>query len=101
MYERKQGENFPRTFECGPGKSLNTILKQVNAKAHSSSFNVEAMMRISSRKQCLLISKEKRNCSNFDRAQVHCRISVTPERSPEVWGAKITKMFTKLLTLLL
>lgn len=42
MYERKQGENFPRTFECGPGKSLNTILKQVNAKAHSSSFNVEA-----------------------------------------------------------
>lgn len=42
MYERKQGEHFPRTFECGPGKGLTTILKQVNAKAHSNSFNVEA-----------------------------------------------------------
>jgi [acyl-carrier-protein] S-malonyltransferase len=33
LYERPEGENFPRTFECGPGKSLKTILKQVNLKA--------------------------------------------------------------------
>uniref|UniRef100_A0A182IWV3 [acyl-carrier-protein] S-malonyltransferase n=1 Tax=Anopheles atroparvus TaxID=41427 RepID=A0A182IWV3_ANOAO len=42
MYERKQGEHFPRTFECGPGKGLKAILKQVNAKAWDSALNVEA-----------------------------------------------------------
>ncbi|KAF4531518.1 hypothetical protein B566_EDAN004115 [Ephemera danica] len=41
LYERDQGQAFPRTFECGPGKSLRTILKQVNAKAWDSSFSVE------------------------------------------------------------
>lgn len=33
LYERDVGEYFPRTFECGPGGALRTILKQVNAKA--------------------------------------------------------------------
>lgn len=42
LYERKTGEFFPRTFECGPGKGLKAILKQVNAKAWDSSFNIEA-----------------------------------------------------------
>lgn len=42
LYERKQETNFPRTFECGPGRGLTTILKQVNAKAWDSAMNVEA-----------------------------------------------------------
>lgn len=42
LYERGQGEHFPRTFECGPGKGLTTILKQVNAKAWDTCFNIEA-----------------------------------------------------------
>lgn len=41
LYERSQGEHFPKTYECLPGKSLITILKQVNAKAWDSSFNVD------------------------------------------------------------
>lgn len=43
IYERNQDDNFPRTFECGPGSSLKTILKQVNAKAsdHCISINAE------------------------------------------------------------
>lgn len=41
LYERKQDTHFPRTFECGPGKSLKTILKQVNAKAWDSAFTIE------------------------------------------------------------
>lgn len=42
LYERKAGENFPRTFECGPGQGLKTILKQVNGKAWDSAFSIEA-----------------------------------------------------------
>jgi [acyl-carrier-protein] S-malonyltransferase len=42
MYERSVEEHFPRTFECGPGKGLTTILKQVNGKAWDSAFNIEA-----------------------------------------------------------
>lgn len=42
IYGRKQGTDFPRTFECGPGRGLNQILSKVNAKAHNSAFNVEA-----------------------------------------------------------
>ncbi|XP_058057515.1 probable malonyl-CoA-acyl carrier protein transacylase, mitochondrial [Anopheles bellator] len=42
LYERKTGVHFPRTFECGPGKGLKAILKQVNAKAWDSTLNVEA-----------------------------------------------------------
>lgn len=41
LYERKDGTGFPRTFEVGPGKGLRAILKQVNAKAWDSSFNIE------------------------------------------------------------
>ncbi|KAH8339808.1 hypothetical protein KR074_011160, partial [Drosophila pseudoananassae] len=42
MYERKQGVEFPRTFECGPGKGLIQVLEKVNAKASQTSFNVTA-----------------------------------------------------------
>nr|XP_022909969.1 probable malonyl-CoA-acyl carrier protein transacylase, mitochondrial [Onthophagus taurus] len=42
LYERDQGEYFPRTFECGPGSSLKTILKQVNAKAWDHCVSIEA-----------------------------------------------------------
>lgn len=41
LYERKQGIDFPRTYECGPGKGLTAILKQVNAKAADKAFNVD------------------------------------------------------------
>jgi [acyl-carrier-protein] S-malonyltransferase len=41
LYERSQGEAFPRTFETAPGRSLITILKQVNAKAWDSSIAVD------------------------------------------------------------
>ncbi|XP_071446027.1 probable malonyl-CoA-acyl carrier protein transacylase, mitochondrial [Hetaerina americana] len=33
LYERSEGEYFPKTYECGPGSSLKTMLKMVNAKA--------------------------------------------------------------------
>ncbi|KAH8364260.1 hypothetical protein KR084_004978 [Drosophila pseudotakahashii] len=42
MYERKQGVDFPRTFECGPGKGLVQVLDKVNAKAAQSSIIVIA-----------------------------------------------------------
>lgn len=42
IYERPQGDKFPRTFECAPGRSLSTILKQVNAKAWDTSFIVDS-----------------------------------------------------------
>lgn len=42
LYERKAEVNFPRTFECGPGRGLTTILKQVNGKAAESAFNIES-----------------------------------------------------------
>ncbi|XP_022213750.2 probable malonyl-CoA-acyl carrier protein transacylase, mitochondrial [Drosophila obscura] len=42
MYERKQGAEFPRTFECGPGKGLLQVLEKVNAKAAQSCLNVSA-----------------------------------------------------------
>ncbi|XP_067612780.1 probable malonyl-CoA-acyl carrier protein transacylase, mitochondrial [Eurosta solidaginis] len=42
MYERQQGTDFPRTFECGPGKGLKQVLEKVNAKAANTAFNVEA-----------------------------------------------------------
>lgn len=42
LYERAEGEFFPRTFECGPGSSLKTVLKMVNAKASDHCINMEA-----------------------------------------------------------
>lgn len=41
MYERGKTEHFPKTFECAPGKSLTSILKEVNARAWSSAIVVE------------------------------------------------------------
>lgn len=42
IYERPQGDNFPRTFEVSPGKTLTTILKQVNARAWDSTITVDS-----------------------------------------------------------
>lgn len=42
MYERGQGQDFPRTFECGPGKGLLQVLEKVNAKAANTAFSIEA-----------------------------------------------------------
>ncbi|XP_068142812.1 probable malonyl-CoA-acyl carrier protein transacylase, mitochondrial [Drosophila tropicalis] len=42
MYERQQGVEFPRTFECGPGKGLIQVLEKVNAKAAQSGHNILA-----------------------------------------------------------
>ncbi|XP_053689343.1 probable malonyl-CoA-acyl carrier protein transacylase, mitochondrial [Sabethes cyaneus] len=42
LFERKVGEYFPRTFECGPGEGLKAILKKVNAKAWDSTFCIQA-----------------------------------------------------------
>lgn len=42
IYERKQGETFPRTYECAPGKSLSTILSKVNLKAWDTTYAVDS-----------------------------------------------------------
>ncbi|BET00455.1 Malonyl CoA-acyl carrier protein transacylase [Nesidiocoris tenuis] len=42
LYERPADVEFPHTFECGPGNSLSTVLKNVNLKAWSSCTNVPA-----------------------------------------------------------
>lgn len=42
MYERQQGLDFPRTFECGPSKGLVQILEKVNAKAANTALSIEA-----------------------------------------------------------
>lgn len=41
IYERKQEIGFPQTFECSPGNTLISILKQVNARAANSAISVE------------------------------------------------------------
>lgn len=41
VYGRQQGRDFPRTFECGPGTSLKTVLRMVNAKAAVSCSSIE------------------------------------------------------------
>lgn len=33
LYERNPDQHYPITFECGPGSSLKSILRMVNAKA--------------------------------------------------------------------
>lgn len=40
IYERSQGVAFPKTYECGPGSSLKSILKMVNAKACDSCTSI-------------------------------------------------------------
>lgn len=42
IYERNRGTAFPATYECGPGRSLKTILKMCNAKAFDSCSTLEA-----------------------------------------------------------
>ncbi|XP_014279909.1 probable malonyl-CoA-acyl carrier protein transacylase, mitochondrial isoform X2 [Halyomorpha halys] len=42
LYERPQDMPFPKTYECGPGNSLSTILKMVNSKAWQECFNVKS-----------------------------------------------------------
>ncbi|KAF2367830.1 Acyl transferase [Trinorchestia longiramus] len=42
LYERHPGQSFPRTYECGPGRSLITALKMVNEKAAEHAFHVAA-----------------------------------------------------------
>lgn len=42
LYERNQGTAFPKTYECGPGTSLKSILKMVNAKAWDSCYSIQA-----------------------------------------------------------
>jgi len=41
LYERKQGNAFPRTYEVGPGRQLGALLKAVNRKAHLHYSSVE------------------------------------------------------------
>jgi len=45
IYERPVGHYFPRTFETGPGQTLTTILKQVNAKAWDKAVTVDPPAR--------------------------------------------------------
>lgn len=45
IYERPVGDCFPRTYECAPGNTLTTILKQVNAKAWDTTFIVDTGKR--------------------------------------------------------
>ncbi|KAG0426141.1 hypothetical protein HPB47_026729 [Ixodes persulcatus] len=42
VYNRDVGEEFPRTFECGPGTSLRAVLKMVNGKAWNVSESIGA-----------------------------------------------------------
>ena len=41
MYSRPQGEEFPSTFESGPGNQLGTLLKLVNLKGHEKYTHVD------------------------------------------------------------
>ena len=41
LYARPQGEEFPYTFEAGPGRQLGAILRMVNVKAFKQYKNVD------------------------------------------------------------
>ncbi|KAI1888104.1 hypothetical protein AGOR_G00181610 [Albula goreensis] len=41
LYERRQGEDFPRTYEVGPGKQLGSTLQKCNAKAFKSYTHID------------------------------------------------------------
>lgn len=41
LYSRKKGENFPHTYEVGPGKHLGTLLRMVNLTAFQNYHKVE------------------------------------------------------------
>ncbi|ESO98207.1 hypothetical protein LOTGIDRAFT_114671 [Lottia gigantea] len=40
LYARKAGENFPQTYEVGPGNQLGTMLKMVNFQAYKNYTNI-------------------------------------------------------------
>ncbi|RWS03744.1 malonyl CoA-acyl carrier protein transacylase-like protein [Dinothrombium tinctorium] len=42
IYTRSEGTDYPMTFECGPGKTLLTILKMVNDKARKQARSISA-----------------------------------------------------------
>lgn len=42
LYERNKEQYYPKTFECGPGSSLKSILRMVNAKAAATCTIVSA-----------------------------------------------------------
>ena len=41
LYSRKQGQDFPLTYEVGPGRQLGVLLKMTNAKAYEHYYNVD------------------------------------------------------------
>ncbi|XP_053402768.1 malonyl-CoA-acyl carrier protein transacylase, mitochondrial-like [Mercenaria mercenaria] len=41
LYTRKQGSNFPKTFEVGPGRQLGYLLQKTNSKAFENYKNIE------------------------------------------------------------
>ncbi|KFQ07670.1 hypothetical protein N330_10338, partial [Leptosomus discolor] len=43
VYERKQGTEFPYTYEVGPGKQLGVVLKKCNVKAWKQYNHVDAL----------------------------------------------------------
>ncbi|XP_009277365.1 PREDICTED: malonyl-CoA-acyl carrier protein transacylase, mitochondrial [Aptenodytes forsteri] len=43
VYERKQGTEFPYTYEVGPGKQLGAVLKKCNLKAWKQYNHVDAL----------------------------------------------------------
>ncbi|KAK2181327.1 hypothetical protein NP493_403g03017 [Ridgeia piscesae] len=40
LYARPQGENFPSTYEMGPGTQLGSLLRKTNEKAHAHYSNI-------------------------------------------------------------
>ena len=42
IYKRPQGEEFPYTYEVGPGKQMATLLKHINQKAFLQCHNIDA-----------------------------------------------------------
>ena len=41
IYERNPDQDFPLTYECGPGRSLSAILRKVNSKAAKSCKSID------------------------------------------------------------
>lgn len=41
LYERPQGNFFPKTYECAPGSTLSAILNKVNAKAANTMTSID------------------------------------------------------------
>ena len=45
LYSRRQGEEFPSTYELGPGRQLGTLLRMTNSKAHEHYRAIEVWCR--------------------------------------------------------